>query len=133
MTTLAPHYYPLAYAHLATVLPAFVIGTWLMFSRKGSAMHRAWGKAYLVLMAITAAISLFMPAVVGPQFLGHFGFIHLFSLGVLYSVPTAWHSARTHQIKAHRNSMIGVYVGGLLIAGSFALMPGRLLHRLLFA
>jgi len=28
--------------------------------------------------------------------------------------------------------MIGVYVGGILIAGTFALMPGRLLHEWLF-
>ena len=32
---LPPSYLPLAYAHLATVLPAFVIGTYLMFARKG--------------------------------------------------------------------------------------------------
>jgi uncharacterized membrane protein len=31
-------------------------------------------------------------------------------------------------VKSHRNNMIGLYVGGLIIAGSFAFMPGRLLH-----
>ena len=30
--------------------------------------------------------------------------------------------------KTHMQSMIMTYVGGILIAGSFALMPGRLLH-----
>jgi len=33
---------------------------------------------------------------------------------------------------AHRANMLGVYVGGVLIAGAFALMPGRLLHGWLF-
>jgi uncharacterized membrane protein len=28
--------------------------------------------------------------------------------------------------------MIGVYVGGMLIAGSLTLLPGRMLHALLF-
>jgi uncharacterized membrane protein len=51
---------------------------------------------------------------------------------VLVSVPIAYVSARNGNIGAHRASMIGLYVGGILIAGSFALMPGRLLHQWLF-
>lgn len=41
--------------HLATVIPAFVIGTWLIFvSPKGAPYHRALGYAYLVLVSIAA-------------------------------------------------------------------------------
>jgi uncharacterized membrane protein len=126
-------YLPLAYAHLATVLPAFVIGTYMMFARKGNALHRALGKAYMVLMLTTAAISLFMPAVVGPRLLNHFGFIHLFSALAIYSVPNAYFAAKRHDVKAHKYSMIGLYIGGLVIAGGFAFMPGRLLRSWLFA
>jgi uncharacterized membrane protein len=121
-------YLPLAYAHLATVLPAFVIGTYLMLSRKGSPLHRALGKAYLVLMLVTGTITLFMPAAVGPKMLNHFGFIHLFSVLTVVSVPRAYFAARRHDVRSHRNNMIGLYVSGLIIAGSFAFMPGRLLH-----
>jgi uncharacterized membrane protein len=126
-------YLPLAYAHLATVLPAFVIGTYMMFARKGDRFHRALGKGYMVLMLVTATISLFMPAVVGPRLLNHFGFIHLFSVLAIVSVPQAYLAAKRHDIKAHKSSMIGLYVGGLIIAGGFAFMPGRLLHSWLFA
>jgi uncharacterized membrane protein len=126
-------YLPLAYAHLATVLPAFVIGTYMMFARKGDRFHRALGKGYMVLMLSTAVITLFMPAFAGPRFFGHFGFIHLFSVLALVSVPRAYVAAKQHNVKAHRNNMIGLYVGGLLIAGGFTLMPGRLLHTWLFA
>jgi len=129
---LPPSYLPLAYAHLATILPAFAIGTWLMFSRKGSPLHRLLGKTYMVLMLVTATITLFMPAQVGPTLLGHFGFIHLFALGVFSGVPKAYYAARRHDRIAHRNHMIGLYIGGLLIAGSFAFMPGRLLNQWLF-
>jgi uncharacterized membrane protein len=47
-------------------------------------------------------------------------------------VPQAYFAARRHDIKAHKSAMIGLYVGGLIIAGGFALMPGRLLHSWLF-
>lgn len=129
---ITPLYLNLAYAHLATVLPAFAIGTWLMLRRKGSANHRTWGKIYMGLMLITAAISLFMPAVVGPRLLNHFGFIHLFSVSVFFTVPMALRAAIRHDVRTHKGNMIGLYVGGLLIAGSFAFMPGRLLHTWLF-
>lgn len=125
-------YLPLAYAHLATVLPAFAIGTYMMVRRKGSATHRLLGKIYMSLMMATAVVTLFMPALVGPKLLNHFGFIHLFSVLALYSVPQAYFAARRHDVKTHKGAMIGLYIGGLLIAGAFAFMPGRLLNTWLF-
>lgn len=125
-------YLQLAYLHLGTVVPAFFIGSFLLLSQKGSEKHKMLGKVYMVLMLVTAVITLFMPARVGPTFLGHFGFIHLFSLLVLYSVPAAYIAIKNKNIKAHRQNMIGLYVGGILIAGAFAFSPGRLLHTWLF-
>lgn len=122
----------LSILHLATVLPAFFLGTWLMLRRKGTPLHRLLGKIYMGLMLLTALITLLIPARVGPQFFGHFGFIHGFSLLVLVMVPSAWVAVRRGQIVRHRRMMVGTYVGGLLIAGSFALMPGRLLNDWLF-
>jgi uncharacterized membrane protein len=125
-------YHYLAYSHLATIVPAFLIGTYLLIRRKGTSNHKLLGKIYMVLMLVTATITLFMPAQVGPRVVGHFGYIHLFSVLVFWSVPMAFINARRGDVKGHRSSMIGLYVGGLLIAGSFAFMPGRLLHSWLF-
>jgi uncharacterized membrane protein len=121
-------YLQLAYLHLATVFPAFLIGTFLLVNRKGSPIHKLLGKVYMLLMLFTAVVTLFMSAEVGPTLLGHFGFIHLFSLLVFYSVPTAYFAVRRRNITKHRNSMIGLYGGGILIAGAFTFVPGRLLH-----
>ena len=126
-------YLNLAYIHLATVLPCFLIGAWLLLRRKGTTVHKRLGRAYAVLMLFTALVTLPMPAAVGPRFLDHFGFIHLFSVLVLVSVPAAVYGIRRGNVAAHRGHMVGVYVGGILIAGTFALMPGRLLHTWLFA
>lgn len=125
-------YYQLVYLHLATVGPAFLIGTYLLLNRKGTPRHRLLGKVYMVLMLVTATVTLFMPAEVGPRFGGHFGFIHAFSALTLFSVPQAYLGAKRHDVRTHKSAMIGLYVGGILIAGSFAFMPGRLLNRWLF-
>ena len=125
-------YYQLAYAHLATIVPAFVIGTSQLFMTKGTRRHKLLGKTYMILMLVTATITLFMPAQVGPRIIGHFGYIHLFSALVFYAVPSAYISARRGNVAAHKRAMIGLYVGGLLVAGTFAFMPGRMLHAWLF-
>jgi len=125
-------YHELTWLHLATVLPAVIIGTYLLLAAKGTTVHRGLGRIYMPLMLTTGIVTLFMPARVGPSVVGHFGLIHVFSLFTLYSVPTAYRAIRTGNVGRHRRAMIGLYVGGILVAGSFAFMPGRMLHELLF-
>lgn len=116
------------FVHLATVVPAFFIGAVLLINRKGTLNHKLLGKIYMVLMLLTALITLFMSAEVGSTTLGDFGFIHLFSVLVLYSSPAAYVAAKNKNMKSHRGNMMGMYIGGILIAGAFAFSPGRLLH-----
>jgi uncharacterized membrane protein len=125
-------YTQLAYLHLATVVPAFFLGALQLFRRKGTSAHRLIGKIYMLLMLATALITLMMPAEVGPRFLDHFGFIHIFSFMALFGVPSAYFAARQGNIQAHRSAMLGLYIGGILIAGAFAFSPGRMLHEWLF-
>lgn len=115
--------------HLATVIPAFFLGTWLIFvSRKGAFMHRAIGAAYLVLMTVTATAAIFIRQLRT----GSFSLLHLFVLLTYWSVFSALWNLRRRNIKGHQGAMIGLYVGGLLIAGSLTFLPGRIMHRLFF-
>ena len=125
-------YTQLAYLHLATVLPAFALGAFQLLMRKGTDSHKRLGKIYMVLMLATGLITLMMPAEVGPRILNHFGFIHIFSFLALVNVPIAYIAARRGYIRAHRASMLSLYLGGILIAGAFAFSPGRMLHAWLF-
>lgn len=125
-------YLQLAYIHLASVVPAFIIGTYIMLSRKGTPIHRMLGKVYMLLMLFTATVSLLMPAKVGPVFWNHFGFIHLLSVFALVAVPGAYIAVRQGNIARHKRIMIGLYAGGMLVAGGFALGPGRMLNEWLF-
>jgi uncharacterized membrane protein len=87
----------------------------------------------MILMLSTAFISLLMPASGGTRFLGHFGFNHLFVIPVAIFIPRAYFAARRGDIKMHKGSVIGVYVGALLIAGAVAIFtPGRLINGWLF-
>ncbi|MCL7764995.1 DUF2306 domain-containing protein [Polaribacter sp. Z014] len=122
----------LMYSHLITVIPCIFMGAYLLALRKGTPFHKLLGKIYMSLMMITAIITLFMPAYVGPQLLNHFGYIHLFSFLTIYSVPTAIFAVKKGQIKKHKLKMIFLYFGAIVIAGGFTLTPGRFLHTFFF-
>lgn len=126
------NYKTLMYFHLLTVLPCVVMGGLLFFMKKGTMIHKGIGRVYLILMVITGIITLFMPAQVGPTLLGHFGWIHSFSVLTLYSAPRAYFAIRAGNVRTHQYSMIGLYVGGIIIAGAFTFAPGRYLHELFF-
>ncbi len=118
--------------HLATVIPAFLVGAYLiLFSRKGAPHHRALGYFYLTLMSVTALTTLFIHQVNPNGFMG-LSPIHLFVPLTFFGVVGAISGARTHNVKRHRRSMIGLYIGGLIVAGSLAFMPGRIMHNVIF-
>lgn len=114
--------------HLGLVVPAFVLGSWLLVAGKGTGVHKGLGRVYILLMLAVAVSALFIPAQVGPALFGHLGFIHLFSAVVLVALPRAFLAVRRGDIRVHRRAMHGVYFGGLVLAGAFAFFPGRLLY-----
>ncbi len=118
--------------HVATVIPAFLIGLWLIpFSRKGSPLHRAFGALYLVLMTATSVAAIFITAHVGPTLWG-FGLIHLFVVLTLFGVFNAIQGIRTHDIPRHRRAVLGSFVFAIGIAGAFTFVPGRIMHTIFF-
>jgi uncharacterized membrane protein len=126
------YYDNMMYLHLATVVPCFIIGTLLLIIRKGTSTHKIFGRIYMVLMLITATITLFMSAQVGPTLFNHFGWIHSFSFLTLYSVPTAYTAIKRGDVKTHKRKMLLLYFGAIIIAGGFTFVPGRYLYGVFF-
>lgn len=111
--------------HLATVIPAVPLGAYVLARRKGDRVHRALGRLWAALMMITALASF------GVRTSGHLSWIHLFSVVVLVAVPRAVASAIRGDIRRHVLGMQRTYMG-LLGAGLFTFIPGRLLGDWLF-
>lgn len=120
---------PAIQIHLAVVLAALAIGLYLLAGPKGRTAHRVLGWTWASFMLVGAVSSLFIMEV-SP---GSFSFIHLFSLATLISVPLGVYYARRHNVNAHRGAMTGVFIGGLLVAGTLSFLPGRLMWQVLFA
>jgi uncharacterized membrane protein len=114
--------------HAMCALSALILGTAQFIAPKGTLPHRTLGYIWVTLMATVAATS-FWVQTLRP---GHFSVIHLLSIYVLAVLPIAVMHARRHRIGSHRRAMIGLFVGGLIIAGAFTLLPGRIMGHVVF-
>lgn len=114
------------YVHLTAAIVALVVGAVQLARAKGTASHRLAGWTFVALMLTVAISSLWIPSFL------HFTWIHLFTLITLVSLPLALWRIRHGNVRGHAAAMKGLYIGGLVIAGIFTLIPGRLLGNLLW-
>ncbi|MES2724592.1 MAG: DUF2306 domain-containing protein [Pseudomonadota bacterium] len=115
--------------HLAAAVVALVIGAMLMLMRKGVTFHRRAGWLWVTAMSIVAGSSIFITGVNGDRW----SFIHMITGWTLIALPLAVIAARRHNVKQHRRSMMGMFYGGLIIAGGLTFIPGRTLWNVFFA
>ena len=119
---------PAVQAHVAAVALAIVIGGVLFAGVKGTRLHRWLGWSWVVFMAVTAVSSLFIRQINT----GHFSWLHLFAGWTLLAMPIAIVAVRRRKVRLHARTMTGLFVGGLVVAGGFAFMPGRLMWSVFF-
>jgi uncharacterized membrane protein len=112
--------------HLSAAICALALGTVMLVRRKGTLSHKFWGRIWAGLMLTVAISSLWIP-----RFL-QFTWIHLFTLLTLVTLPLAIYRIRHGNVRGHAASMKGLFIGGLVVAGIFTLIPCRILGNLLW-
>jgi len=80
-------------------------------------------------MAVTAISSFFLTGLNGNQF----SWIHGLSAWALIGLPMGIAAARRKDIARHRKHMTGMFTGGMLVAGLFTFLPGRMMWSIFFA
>jgi uncharacterized membrane protein len=115
--------------HAFAAMTAFALGLVQFAAPKGTLPHRTLGWIWVGLMALVAISSFWIHQI---RLVGPWSPIHLLSILTLTVLPYAVWKAHTHQVVAHRSAMIGVFSGALVIAGLFTLLPGRIMHAVVF-
>jgi uncharacterized membrane protein len=115
--------------HAFPALLAVVLGAIQLYRPKGTPSHRVMGWTWVILMTMVSASSFFIHTICT---LGPFSVIHLLSILTLVTLPFAVHNARRHNIPKHARGMKLLFLGALVIAGVFTLMPGRIMHDVVF-
>ena len=114
--------------HLFTALAALLFGLFMWARPKGTAAHKMIGRAFIVLMLVTAFSALFIRHINH----GQFSFIHIFVPITFLGAYQAVTRIRRRDVKGHKSAVKGMFFGALLIPGMFAFMPGRTLWMLVF-
>lgn len=120
--------------HVVAVTLATLLGLFIFLNRKGTSFHKLMGWSYVVLMTVTAASAAFIRRPPGGDFPNIAGYtpIHLFVILTAVTLPMAIIHIKAGRATHHARSMIGLFVGGILIAGVLAFLPGRVMHEIAF-
>ena len=123
-------------AHAYAAAAAFLLGAVQLAAPKGTLPHKALGVVWIVLMAVITISSIFVrPAVYpGLPLAKWFSWIHLFTIftayGIIVGVRLLLKGGPT--LKYHSRPFIGMFIGGLIVAGALAFLPGRIMHAVVF-
>jgi uncharacterized membrane protein len=120
---------PAIQLHAFAAMSAFVLGLVQFAAPKGTLPHRTLGGIWVALMFVVAISSFFIHEL---KVWGAWSPIHLLSIFTLVMLPLGVWRAHHHQVQAHRWMMISIFIGALVIAGLFTLVPGRIMHAVVF-
>ena len=115
--------------HAFAALGALALGAAQLAAPKGTIPHRLLGWIWAGLLLAVAVSSFFIHEI---RLWGPFSPIHLLSVFTLIMLPLAVLRARRHQVEKHRRVMIALFTFALVGAGAFTLLPGRIMHAVVF-
>jgi uncharacterized membrane protein len=115
--------------HAFAALTAFALGMVQLSAPKGTLPHRMIGWIWVTLMAVVGLSSFWIHQL---RLWGPWSPIHLLSIFTLAMLPLAVWAAHRHAVDRHRRAMTGLFFGALVIPGLFTLMPGRIMHKVVF-
>lgn len=118
--------------HVAAAILSAIFGATIFLNRKGTGFHKTFGWSFVVLMTITAVSAVFIRRTEGIPNIAGFTPIHLFVVLTALTLPRALLRIRRGDVPGHAASMIGLFIGAILIAGALAFLPGRILNRVFF-
>jgi uncharacterized membrane protein len=120
---------PAIQLHAFAAMAAFALGIVQLSAPKGTLPHRTVGWIWVALM-LAVSISAFWIHQI--RMWGPWSPIHLLAIFTLIMLPIAVWNAHRHRVPQHRNAMIAIFLGALVIAGLFTLVPGRIMHAVVF-
>jgi uncharacterized membrane protein len=120
---------PVIQVHAFSAMAAFALGIVQLSAPKGTLPHRTIGWIWVVLLTVIAVSSFWIHEL---KIFGPFSPIHLLSIFTLVTLPLAVMHARRHRVQKHRNAMIAIFTGALVIAGLFTFVPGRIMYAVAF-
>ncbi|WP_398467932.1 DUF2306 domain-containing protein [Tardiphaga sp.] len=117
--------------HAFAAMAGFALGVVQLAAPKGTLSHRVFGWVWVALLAVTAVSSFWIHGE-SYRLWREWSPIHLLSVFAPIMLVVGVVHARRHRRRAHAITMICIFIGALVIAGVFTLVPGRIMHSVVF-
>ena len=118
----------LVQVHTVAALTAVAFGALQLLSPKGTARHRRFGYAWVLLMLAAASTAIFIREINN----GGFSLIHLFVPLTFFGLFGLIYHIRRRNIRRHRRIAVILFFAALITPGLFAFTPGRLMWEIFF-
>ena len=115
--------------HALAAIVAILLGAIQLLSPKGTMIHKALGYVWVLLMLAVSVSSLFIHEI---NMWGKYSPIHILSLWTIFCLLLAIYFVRIGNIKRHKQTMTVLYLLALILTGLFTLLPGRVMHVIIF-
>lgn len=112
--------------HALSAIAAVGLGAVQLAAPKGTIPHRQLGYVWVALMLTVAITAIFIRTG------GGFSWIHIFVPLTIAGLAGLIFQARKGLVARHRATVLGLYLGALMIPGAFSFLPGRLMHTVAF-
>ncbi len=116
---------PAIQIHAFAAMAAFVLGVVQLAAPKGTLPHRTIGWIWVALMVAVSVSAFFIHEI---RLWGQWSPIHFLAVFTLTALPLAVWYAHSHAVRKHRDVTVSLFIGALVIAGAFTLLPGRIMH-----
>jgi uncharacterized membrane protein len=120
---------PVVQVHAFAAMAAFAMGVVQLAAPKGTLPHRTIGWIWVALLLAISVSSFFIH---GIRMWGEWSPIHILSVFTPLMLLLGVLAARRHRVRAHRITMVSIFAGALVLAGIFTLVPGRIMHAVVF-
>lgn len=115
---------PVIILHAVAALVVLLLGPFQILRRRRDRAHRMLGAAWAAAMVVTCVSSFWI--------VDHgFSWLHGLSIWTLVCLVAAIVGIRSGSVEVHRGFMVGSYLGTLIAFSFAALVPARLIPRLL--
>jgi len=122
--------------HAFGAMAGLALGIVQLAAPKGTLPHKTLGLVWIAIMAAVGISSAFIqhPVQPGDPFWKRFSPIHVFTLLTAYSLLQGGRLLLRGGpgLKFHSRPFIGLFIGGLVVAGALAFLPGRIMNEVAF-
>jgi uncharacterized membrane protein len=115
--------------HTLTASFALILGPFVFTPKRRGKLHKTLGYCWITSLCVAACSSFFVHEI---RLAGPFSPIHILSVVTLIGLARGLLYIRQGNVKAHQRTMLSLYWLGVLAAGIFTMLPGRIMNDVLF-